>query len=157
MNRMFTHHLTVLLASKEKLVMINEIKENELVESTKLRDESNEIKQKIHTLQAELDASLALAREACAERDELRTMLDNRQAEIAESRVEDQETMEEMKKLLAEIAAQESGGASEASQKSGMELTKQVVELIERNLERLAQRAEVSGTNPKTLLPHAES
>ncbi|KAJ1707606.1 microtubule binding protein HOOK3 [Aspergillus oryzae] len=132
----------VLLASKEKLVMINEIKENELVESTKLRDESNEIKQKIHTLQAELDASLALAREACAERDELRTMLDNRQAEIAESRVEDQETMEEMKKLLAEIAAQESGGASEASQKSGMELTKQVVELIERNLERLAQRAE---------------
>ncbi|KAK6810784.1 hypothetical protein RU639_013416 [Aspergillus parasiticus] len=132
----------VLLASKEKLAMINEFKENELVESTKLRDESNKIKQKIHTLQAELDASLVLARETCAERDELRTMLDNRQVEIAESRVEDQETMEEMKKLLAEIAAQESGGASEASQKSGMELTKQVVELIERNLERLAQRAE---------------
>ncbi|PIG86496.1 microtubule binding protein HOOK3 [Aspergillus arachidicola] len=132
----------VLLASKEKLAMINEFKENELLELTKLRDESNKIKQKIHTIQAELDASLALARETCAERDELRTMLDNRQAEIAESRVEDQETMEEMKKLLAEIAAQESGGASEASQKSGMELTKQVVELIERNLERLAQRAE---------------
>ena len=154
---MFTYYLTVLLASKDKLVMINEIKENDLVESTKLRDESDEIRQKIHTLQAELDASLALARETCAERDELRTMLDNRQIEIAESRVEDQETMEEMKRLLAEIAAQESGGASEAAQKSGMELTKQVVELIERNLERLAQRAEVSGTNPRTLLLHAKT
>ncbi|OGM41954.1 microtubule binding protein HOOK3 [Aspergillus bombycis] len=131
-----------LLTSKEKLAMIDEIKEIDFVESTKLRDESDEIKHKIHTLQAELDASLVLARETCAERDELRTMLDNRQAGIAESRVEDQETMEEMKKLLADIAAQDSGGASEASQKSGVELTKQVVELIERNLERLAQRAE---------------
>ncbi|KNG82529.1 microtubule binding protein HOOK3 [Aspergillus nomiae NRRL 13137] len=132
----------VLLASKEKLAMIDEIREIDLLESTKLRDESGEIKHKVHTLQAELEASLALAREACAERDELRTMLDNRQAEIAESRVEDQETMEEMKKLLADIAAQDSGGAPEATQKSGVELTKQVVELIERNLERLAQRAE---------------
>ncbi|KAE8405246.1 hypothetical protein BDV37DRAFT_93477 [Aspergillus pseudonomiae] len=131
-----------LLASKEKLAMIDEIREIDLLESTKLRDESGEIKHKVHTLQAELEASLALAREACAERDELRTMLDNRQAEIAESRVEDQETMEEMKKLLADIAAQDSGGAPEATQKSGVELTKQVVELIERNLERLAQRAE---------------
>ncbi|KAF7595149.1 hypothetical protein BBP40_007116 [Aspergillus hancockii] len=131
-----------LLASKEKLDMINEIKENDSAELTKLRDESDEINQKIHTLQAEIDASLALARETCAERDELRAMLDNRQVEIAESRVEDQETMEGMKKLLAEIAAQDSGDASEPSQKSGVELTKQVVELIERNLERLAQRAE---------------
>ncbi|KAE8350748.1 hypothetical protein BDV28DRAFT_32003 [Aspergillus coremiiformis] len=132
----------VLLASREKLDMINEIKENDSAELTKLRDESDEITKKIHTLQAEVDASLALARETCAERDELRTMLDNRQAEIAGSHVEDQETMEEMKKLLAEIAAQDSGDATEASKKSGMELTKQVVELIERNLERLAQRAE---------------
>ncbi|KAB8069563.1 hypothetical protein BDV29DRAFT_182496 [Aspergillus leporis] len=132
----------VLPASKEKLDMIKEIRENDSAELTKLRDESDEINQKIHTLQAELDASLALARETCAERDELRAMLDNRQLEIAESSVEDQETMEEMKKLLAEIAAQDSGDASEASQKSGVEITKQVVGLIERNLERLAQRAE---------------
>ncbi|KAE8385175.1 hypothetical protein BDV23DRAFT_24715 [Aspergillus alliaceus] len=132
----------ILLANKEKLDMINEIKENNSAELAKLRGESEGVNQKIHTLQVELDASLTLVRETCAERDELRTMLDNRQATIAESRVEDQETMEEMKKLLAEIAAQDSGDASEASQKSGVELTKQVVELIERNLERLAQRAE---------------
>jgi protein HOOK3 len=139
--------------------MIKEIRENDSAELTKLRDESDEINQKIHTLQAELDASLALARETCAERDELRAMLDNRQLEIAESSVEDQETMEEMKKLLAEIAAQDSGDASEASQKSGVELTKQVVGLIERNLERLAQRAEVSESkpNPTALATHGRS
>jgi protein HOOK3 len=124
--------------------MINEIKEKDSTELTKMREEWDESQQKIYNLQAEIDSSLALVRETCAERDELRGMLDNRQDTIAESRVEDQETMEEMKRLLAEIAAQDSGDASEASQKSGVELTKQVMELIEKNLERLAKRAEVS-------------
>ncbi|KAG2421607.1 hypothetical protein HFD88_005582 [Aspergillus terreus] len=130
------------LAGKEKMDMINEIKEKDSAELTKMREEWDESQQKIYNLQAEIDSSLALVRETCAERDELRGMLDNRQDTIAESRVEDQETMEEMKKLLAEIAAQDSGDASEASQKSGVELTKQVMELIEKNLERLAKRAE---------------
>ncbi|KAL5362940.1 hypothetical protein BJX96DRAFT_154903 [Aspergillus floccosus] len=130
------------LAGKEKVDMINEIKEKDSAELTKMREEWDESQQKIYNLQAEIDSSLSLVRETCAERDELRGMLDDRQDTIAESRVEDQETMEEMKKLLAEIAAQDSGDASEASQKSGVELTKQVMELIEKNLERLAKRAE---------------
>lgn len=123
--------------------MINEIKETDSAELTKIREDWDESRQKLYNIQAEIDSSLALVRETCIERDELRTMLDNRQDTIAESRVEDNETMEEMKKLLAEIASQDSGDTSEAAQKSGVELTKQVVELIEKNLERLAQRAEV--------------
>ncbi|KAE8145577.1 hypothetical protein BDV25DRAFT_68400 [Aspergillus avenaceus] len=130
----------VLFDGKEKTVIDNE--EIQPAETTEIREESDDTGQKACTLQAEVDASLTLARETCAERDELRAILDNRQTEIAESRIEDNATMEEMKKLLAEIAAQDSGDASAASQKSGMELTKQVVDLIERNLERLAKRAE---------------
>jgi len=46
-----------------------------------------------------------------------------------------------MKKLLSEFTAQD-GGDSEAS---GVELARQIAELIDKNIERLAQRAEVSG------------
>ncbi|KAF9887677.1 hypothetical protein FE257_009770 [Aspergillus nanangensis] len=130
------------LAGKEKLDLINEVKEKDSAELLKLREDWDDSRRKLYNLQAEIDSSLALVRETCSERDELRGMLDNRQDTIAESRVEDQETMEEMKKLLAEIASQNSGDTSEASQKSAIELTKQVMELIEKNLERLAQRAE---------------
>ena len=113
-----------------------------------MRNDWDETSQKVHSLQVEIDASLALVNQTCTERDELRAVLDDRQAMIAESRVEDHETMEEMKALLAEIAGQDSGDTSEASQKSGVELTKQVVALIEKNLERLAKRAEVSADLP---------
>lgn len=124
--------------------MINSAKESNAEELAKTRAECDEAKHKIYVLEAELDSTHTLVRQTSTERNKLQEMLDTRQTVIAESRVEDNETMDEMKKLLTEIAAQESGDVSEASQKSGVELTKQVVELIEKNLERLAQRAEVS-------------
>jgi len=65
-------------------------------------------------------------------------MRDNKQSEM---RTEDQEAIDEMKKLLSEFTAQD-GGDSEAS---GVELARQIAELIDKNIERLAQRAEVSG------------
>ncbi|KAA8647509.1 putative microtubule binding protein HOOK3 [Aspergillus tanneri] len=123
--------------SQEREDLINAIREKDSTELAQMRNEWDGNTQKIHSLQAELDSSLALVNETCTERDELRAILGDRQAMIAESRVEDQETMEEMKALLAEIAGQEG-----ATQKSGVELTKQVAELIEKNLERLAKRAE---------------
>ncbi|PLB39203.1 putative microtubule binding protein HOOK3 [Aspergillus candidus] len=130
------------LSNKEKMDMINSARESNAEELAKTRAECDEAKHKIYVLEAELDSTHTLVRQTSTERNKLQEMLDTRQTVIAESRVEDDETMNEMKKLLTEIAAQESGDVSEASQKSGVELTKQVVELIEKNLERLAQRAE---------------
>ncbi|KAH8422976.1 putative microtubule binding protein HOOK3 [Aspergillus melleus] len=133
---------TAEFTGQEKEDMINSLREKDSAELAQMRNDWDETSQKVHSLQAEIDSSLTLVNQTCTERDELRAVLDDRQAMIAESRVEDHETMEEMKALLAEIAGQDSGDASEASQKSGVELTKQVVELIEKNLERLAKRAE---------------
>lgn len=146
---------TAEFTGQEKEDMITSLREKDSAELAQMRNDWDETSQKVHSLQAEIDSSLTLVNQTCTERDELRAVLDDRQAMIAESRVEDHETMEEMKALLAEIAGQDSGDASEASQKSGVELTKQVVELIEKNLERLAKRAEVSAdflSNPKSRL-----
>lgn len=117
--------------------MVHEVKEQNSAELAQLRTEWDERTQRIHHLEAELEASQVLAREACAERDELRGMLDNKQSEM---RAEDQETINEMKKLLSEFTAQD-GSDNEAS---GVELARQIAELIDKNIERLAQRAEVS-------------
>lgn len=118
--------------------MVHEVKEQNSGELSQLRAEWDERTQRIHHLESEVEASQVLAREACAERDELRGLLDKKQDEI---RVEDQETITEMKKLLAELTAQD--GDAGASQTSGVELTRQLAELIDKNLERLAKRAEV--------------
>ena len=126
------------LVKKENVDMVHEFKEQNSAELAQGRAEWDERTQKIHHLEAELEASQVLSREACAERDELRGMLDNKQSEM---RAEDQETINEMKKLLSEFTAQD-GSDSEAS---GVELARQIAELIDKNIERLAQRAEVSG------------
>lgn len=114
--------------------MIHEAKEQNSAEVAQARAEWDERTQRIHHLESEVEASQVLARETCTERDELRGMLDQKQSEM---RVEDQETINEMKKLLAGLNAQGDGD-------SGVELTRQLAELIDKNLERLAQRAEVS-------------
>lgn len=115
--------------------MIHEVKEQSSGELAQARAEWEERMQRIHHLESEAEASQVLAREACSERDELRGMLDQKQVEM---RVEDQETINEMKKLLAGLTAQD-----DSSQTSGVELTRQLADLIDKNLERLAQRAEV--------------
>lgn len=139
-NRLYcfpAHTTTAELANKENVDMVHEAKEQNSAELAQMRAEWDERTQRIHHLEAELEASQTLAREACAERDELRGMLDNKQSEM---RAEDQETINEMKKLLSEFTAQD-GSDSEAS---GVELARQIAELIDKNIERLAQRAEVS-------------
>lgn len=134
------HNYTAALANKENLDMVHEVKEQNSAEAAQLHAEWDERTQRIHHLESEVEASLVLARESCAERDELRGMLDKKQDEI---QAEDQEAIIEMKKLLAELTAQENGD-TEASQVSGVMLTRQLGELIDKNLERLAKRAEVS-------------
>ncbi|KAF7161833.1 hypothetical protein CNMCM6106_008944 [Aspergillus hiratsukae] len=133
------------LAGKEKVDMIHEVKESNSAEVAKLRAEWDEYLHRIHLLEAELDASQELVREVCAERDELRSLFDKKQVEM---HAEDQEMSNEMKRLLAELMAQENGDSADASQKSGPELAKEVAELIEKYLEKLAKRAEVSGFPP---------
>ena len=65
-------------------------------------------------------------------------MLDNKQNEIS---AEDQEVMAEMQMLLGEFEIHTHEGG-ETPQKSSFELLKQCAGVLEKNVERLAQRAE---------------
>ncbi|RHZ64340.1 hypothetical protein CDV55_105824 [Aspergillus turcosus] len=138
-SRQSAYETAVGLAGKEKVDMIHEVKESNSAEVAKLRAEWDDCLHRIHLLEAELDASQELVREVCAERDELRSLFDKKQVEM---HAEDQEMSNEMKRLLAELMAQENGDSADASQKSGPELAKEVAELIEKYLEKLAKRAE---------------
>ncbi|PYI16190.1 microtubule binding protein HOOK3 [Aspergillus japonicus CBS 114.51] len=127
------------LASDERIDLMAEVKAHNATELSKMRDAWDDMTRKLNNLQAELDSTHTLVQVTCAERDELRGLLEKKQAEF---RAEDQEAAEEMKKLLAELLAQEDGDDSEAAQKTAVELTRQVAAQIEKNLERLAKRAE---------------
>lgn len=130
------------LLDHEKADMLRELEEHTSNELTKLRTEWGSLSQNVHHLEAEVDASQTLVREVCAEREDLRKMLENKQNEIS---AEDQEVMTEMQMLLGEFETHNSdgaGGDSEQSQKSSFELLKQCASVLEKNVERLAQRAE---------------
>ena len=120
--------------------MFRELEEHNSSELSKLRGEWNNLAQNVHHLEAEVDASQTLVREVCSEREELRKMLDDKQNQIS---AEDQEVMNEMQMLLGEFETHNSEG-SDMSQKSSFELLKQCAGVLEKNVERLAQRAEVS-------------
>lgn len=124
--------------------MLRELEEHNSAELAKLRGDWGNLTQNVHHLEAEVDASQTLVREVCAEREELRKMLDNKQNEIS---VEDQEVMNEMQMLLGEFEIHNSEGG-EIPQKSSFELLKQCAGVLEKNVERLAQRAEVSCPPP---------
>ncbi|GKZ93318.1 hypothetical protein AnigIFM59636_006388 [Aspergillus niger] len=127
------------LSNKENLDLIAEIKASSAADLTKAREGEDDAMRRLYNLQAELDSTQALVQVTCAERDDLRNLLEKKQAEF---RAEDHEAAEEMKKLLAELTAQENGDDQEAAQKSAVELIRQVAAQIEKNLERLAKRAE---------------
>lgn len=124
----------------EKAEIFREFEEHNSGELSKLRGEWNNLAQNVHHLEAEVDASQTLVREVCSEREELRKMLDNKQNEIS---AEDQEVMNEMQMLLGEFETHNSEGG-DTPQKSSFELLKQCAGVLEKNVERLAQRAEVS-------------
>ena len=134
--------MTVLvsLASKEKTEIVNEVKGSNSAELVKMRDDWDSVMERVHDLEAEADTSLNLVREVCSERDELRGLLDNKQSEFNS---ENEESMKEMQALLAEFSALSNSDVSETAPKSSIELLKQFAELTEKNIERLAKRAEV--------------
>lgn len=138
--RSFTNTRLVGLVSVEKADISRELEEHNSAELAKVRSEWNSLAQNVHQLEAEVDASQTLVREVCAEREELRKMLDNKQNEIS---AEDQEVMNEMQMLLGEFETHNSEGG-DVPQKSSFELLKQCAGVLEKNVERLAQRAEVS-------------
>lgn len=120
--------------------MLKGLEEHNSSELTKIRGDWENLTHNVHHLEAEVDASQTLVREVCAEREELRKMLDNKQSEISS---EDQEVMKEMQMLLGEFEIH-NGEGDEVAQKSSFELLKQCAGVLEKNVERLAQRAEVS-------------
>jgi protein HOOK3 len=123
----------------EQVEMLQGLEAHNSAELTKVRDNWESLTQNVHHLEAEVDASQTLVREVCAEREELRKMLDNKQSEISS---EDQEVMNEMQMLLGEFETHNTEGG-EVPQKSSFELLKQCAGVLEKNVERLAQRAEV--------------
>lgn len=135
-----TYNLEVGLVNAEQVEMLQGLEAHNSAELTKIRDDWESLTQNVHHLEAEVDASQTLVREVCAEREELRKMLDNKQSEISS---EDQEVMNEMQMLLGEFETHNTEG-SEVPQKSSFELLKQCAGVLEKNVERLAQRAEVS-------------
>lgn len=134
-----TNENSVNLVSLEKADILQEIEEHHSAELARLRENWDSLTQNVHHLEAEVDASQTLVREVCAEREELRKMLDTKQNEIS---AEDQEVMNEMQMLLGEFETH--NGESGDAQKSSFELLKQCAGVLEKNVERLAQRAEVS-------------
>lgn len=124
----------------EQVEMLKGLEEHNSSELTKIRGDWENLTHNVHHLEAEVDASQTLVREVCAEREELRKMLDNKQSEISS---EDQEVMKEMQMLLGEFEIH-NGEGDEVAQKSSFELLKQCAGVLEKNVERLAQRAEVS-------------
>ncbi|KAJ5562315.1 hypothetical protein N7461_001076 [Penicillium sp. DV-2018c] len=126
------------LVNMEQLDMLRGLEEHNSSELAKLRGDWDTLTQNVHHLEAEVDASQTLVREVCAEREELRKMLDNKQSEISS---EDQVVMKEMQMLLGEFETHNTEGG-EVPQKSSVELLKQCAGVLEKNVERLAQRAE---------------
>lgn len=119
--------------------MLNEVKEANSAEVAKVRAEWDALTQKVHHLEAEVDASQTLTREVCTERDELRSALDQKRAEI---RAEDQDIINEMQTLLAQFAARANN--PEQSEKSDNDLLEQFSKMTEKAMDRLVKRAEVS-------------
>ena len=106
----------------------------------KLRNEWDTLTEKIHHLEAEIDASQTLVRDVCTERDELRSVLDEKQSQI---NAEDQNSIKEMQSLLAEFVARENAENADKPEKSGIELLRHFAEATEKSAEKLALRAEV--------------
>lgn len=132
------------LVSKEKLDIITELKESNSAELTRVQNEWDGLIHKNHHLQAEVDVSHILVREVCLERDELRLVLDSKQAEI---HAEDLDSIREMEGLISEFTAgvdAETPDTLDTPEKSDIQLLRNFADVTKQNLERLAKRSEVS-------------
>jgi protein HOOK3 len=133
----YADYVKVGLVSKEKLDIVNEIKESNSAELGKVRAQWDDLQNRLRYLEAELDVNMVLVREITSERDALLLKLSG------EAPARDPETSAEMQKLLDEFNAR-AQDTSDAPEKSGNELLKQFAELTERSAEKLAKREEVS-------------
>lgn len=128
------------LVDKDKLDILNEIKESNASELTRMRAEWDTLQNRVQELEGKLDVSRTIVREVCSERNALRAARDSREEEL---RDEDQQTLHEMKKLLEELTAR-MNGTSEAPELSPLDLLRQFAETTEKSADNLAKRAEVS-------------
>ncbi|WEW61823.1 hypothetical protein PRK78_007319 [Emydomyces testavorans] len=126
------------LIDMDKLDILNEIKESNTSELSKMRAEWDTLQYKIRELEGKLDVSRTIVREVCSERNALRAVRDRREEEL---RDEDQETLYEMKKMLEELTAR-MNGTLDGPELSPLDLLKQFAETTEKGAENLAKRVE---------------
>lgn len=134
-----TYRWLVGLVNKEKADMVNEDRTSKLAELDQHHEGQDDMTRKLGYLRAESDAFQALLEGVRFERDEQNEALDNKQAEF---RAEDQESKNELNKLLELIKGEGIIGV-DPSQKSNT-IVKQLADIMEKGNDRLAQRAEVS-------------
>lgn len=146
----YADRLAVGIVGKDKLDMLNEVKETNSTEITKMREDWNSFQHKIRELEAKFDLSQSVVREVSSERDSLREVLSKKEIEIDS---EDKAALNEMRRLLGEL----SGKADDGREISSSELLKQFVETTERSTENLAKRAEVSAQFLHSVWPTIKS
>ncbi|EER29096.1 hypothetical protein CPC735_038020 [Coccidioides posadasii C735 delta SOWgp] len=126
------------LVDKDKLDILNEIKESNASEIAKMRADWDTLQNRVRELEGKLDVSRTIVREVCSERNALRAARDEREEEL---RGEDQVTLYEMKKLLEELASR-INGTSDKPESSPLELLKEFADTTEKSAENLTKRVE---------------
>ncbi|KAL2373594.1 hypothetical protein RJ035_004296 [Blastomyces gilchristii] len=127
------------LISKEKLDIVEAANDSSSPDVIKMRDEVHAVQSKIQDLETKLATSQSFVQEVSTERDSLRDRLTKK---VQEMQGEDQATMDEMKKLLDEVAARFNSNNTDGPQLSGTDLLRQFSDTMERSAENLAKRAE---------------
>ncbi|OJD20542.1 hypothetical protein ACJ73_08122 [Blastomyces percursus] len=128
------------LISKEKLDIVAAANDSSSPDVIKMRDEVHAVQNKIQDLETKLATSQSFVQEVSTERDSLRDRIAKK---VQDMQGEDQATMDEMKKLLDEVAARFNSNNMEGPQLSGTDLVRQFSDTMERSAENLAKKAEI--------------
>lgn len=127
------------LAEKDKLEIVDEAQSNTVQELTTLRNECGTLRNSLREAHGQLTVRQLQLDEISGERDGLRDAFDKSQAKL---QTEDEESVEQLKKLLEDA----NSGANNASDDTGMasDFLERLAETTERSADNLAKRAEVS-------------
>ncbi|KAI1923009.1 hypothetical protein LOZ52_001163 [Ophidiomyces ophidiicola] len=126
------------LVDKDKVDILNEIKQYNGSELAKMRADWDTLQNRIRELEGKLDVSRTIVREVCSERNALREIRDRREQEVRE---EDRETLQEMKRLLEELTAR-MDGTLKTPELSPLQLLKRFADTTEKSADSLAKRSE---------------
>ncbi|PGH06341.1 hypothetical protein AJ80_08175 [Polytolypa hystricis UAMH7299] len=126
------------LVDKDKIDIVNEVKENYTSELDTHREDHDVLHKKARDLEARLDINQIVVSAMFEELSALRDMLKSKGIELEG---EDKATLDEMKRLLQEIAVR-TGTTPANDQLSATDLLKQLADTTERSAENLAKRAE---------------